>query len=180
MCKINCLLFRCLNAVDVFAAKSCAHGTGKNLKQVIKDNVTICADDRARLVSGVRYVAPSASGIGQTEEQITRGRRDGHAVGAVGRGHSAAITNPARRAQDTIGLQGVTARIRPRNDHAVRGRERNRQRDFGQQIPQQSCHTKQIVGVAHDDCTTDLIQRNCSPRSLPASPKLTTTSPPMP
>ena len=50
------------------------------------------------------------SGIVQAEVQIPRGRCHDHAVGAVGGVDRAAITNPARRAQDTIGLQGVTAR----------------------------------------------------------------------
>ena len=39
--------------------------------------------DGARQTSGDRYAAGGVSGIGQAEKQISRGRRDGDAVGAV-------------------------------------------------------------------------------------------------
>ena len=57
----------------------------------------------------------------QPEKQIPRRRRDGDAARSVGGRDSVNARRPASAREIAVLLQGVAARVRPRNDDAVAG-----------------------------------------------------------
>ena len=71
--------------------------------------------------SQVRHAVSRILRISQAEEQISRGRRDGYAVRAVGGGDGITARCPTRRCSEIVVLlQRVAARVWPGNLDAVR------------------------------------------------------------